>query len=217
MSRLAPLMLVLGLVWVLPTFALAQRSETGSAAREPLDAQLQERIRWWQQLSSEEREALRGRHQQFQEMRPEQQEMIRDRMQRWRELRPHERRRMRERHQAFRSLPLEKQRIIQKNYKRWQHMSPAEKEKMRDRFKQLRALPKAKRERLLKPAQDPDLRTPPLRHPEKLRPQPHEAPTNRRLETPIDRRRSLEPALRQHKFGPADVPRPDGKSLDTSK
>ena len=189
MSRLAPLVLALalGLVWVLPTSALAQRSEGGSAAPEQLNAELQERIRWWQRLSPEERKALRNRYQQFQQMRPGQQQQMRDRVKRWRQLPTHERQRMRERHRAFRSLPAEEQTRIHQNYERWQNLPPGEKKQMRKRFEQFRSLPKAERERLRKRVRelDPEKRKRFLRRAEELRRQ--------RPQLPTDVRPSVEP------------------------
>ena len=93
MSWIAPLILqlALSLVWVLPTCALAESAEGRSAAPLQEDAELQDRIRWFQRLSPGEREQLRGHYREFQQMPQEQQQHMRERVKRWRELSPHKR------------------------------------------------------------------------------------------------------------------------------
>ena len=190
MRRLAPLILSLGLVGSMPTSAPAQSPEAGSPPPAQQDAELQERIRWWQRLSPDEKKAMRERYQQFQKMPTGQQQQMRERVKRWRGLSPLERQRMRERHRAFRSLPFTEQTRIRQNYKRWQNLPPAKRQQMRKRFEQFRSLPKAEREQLRKRVRelDSEKRKRFLRRAEELHRQ--------RPQLPTDLRPSIEPAPR---------------------
>jgi len=151
----------------LPISAWAETPESDAPPSVRSDAELEDRIRWWQQLSPREREELRGRYQEFRELPQEQQQRMRNRVKRWRQLSPRQRGRIRERHQAFRDLPRAEQTLIRDNYRRWRNLPAGEKQQLRERFKKFRALPKAERERIrkdvrgLEPKQPRRFRRPP--------------------------------------------------------
>ncbi len=103
----------------LPLRSRADDEEPSDAARER-----------WQKLSPEQREKLRERHREFENLPAEEQKRVRKNFERWQKLSPEKKEATRERYKRWRELPPERREQLRE---RWRKLSPEEKKTLRKR------------------------------------------------------------------------------------
>jgi hypothetical protein len=85
---------------------------------------------------AQERERMRGRYEQWQNLPPEEKETLRRRMNQWNQMSPQEQERYQHRYDQYQQLSPDERGQMHNKLDRWQNLSPDEKEGVRRRFRQ---------------------------------------------------------------------------------